>query len=123
MPAPGAAHSFVKKNNIMKSKTRTVATGVLSVLITMIIGLVASLKLASHPQITEIYSRLGLLDYLPLLGICELLFISLFLWNRTMKMGFLLLTAYFGGVMAVRCRTVHFILPILCMIWVLPPPR
>ena len=105
----------------MKSKTRTITATVLSTLIAIIIGMVASLKLVAHPQISEIYSKLGMLDYLPFLGTAELLFIVLFLWNRTMKIGFLLLTAYFGGAMAVELSHGSlFIFPgaILCLIWV-----
>jgi hypothetical protein len=105
----------------MKSKTKTITVYGLSGFIAVIIGLTATLKLASHPQIVTIYAGLGLSDYLPMLGLSELTFVVLFLWKRTMKVGFLLLTGYFGGAMAVEISHQSlFVLPaaILCMIWV-----
>lgn len=38
--------------------------------------------------------------YLPVLGLLELAFVALFLYPKTMKLGFLLLTCYFAGAVA-----------------------
>ena len=79
------------------------------------------MKIAAAAPLVEIYSKIGLLPYLGSLGIIELLLVALFLWPRTMKMGFLLLTGYFGGAMAVELSHGSvFIVPgiILVLIWV-----
>ena len=78
------------------------------------------MKLTAQPQLVELFSKTGLLPYMKLLGIAELLFISLFLWHRSVRIGFFLLTAYFGGAMAVELsQHVFFIMPaaILALVW------
>ena len=60
------------------------------------------MKLAAAPSLVGIYSKIGLLSWLQALGAIELIFLTLFLLPRTMKLGFLLLTGYFGGAMAVE---------------------
>jgi len=73
------------------------------------------------PGLVEIYSRTGILEYIKILGVVELLFIAAFLIRRTMKVGFLLLTSYYGGAMAVELSHGNiFIFPavILTIIWV-----
>ena len=105
----------------MKSKTKMTFTRTLLVLVALIISAGAILKLANLPQLVEIYSKIGMLQYLKILGIAELLFVSLFLWPKSMKLGFLLLTAYFGGAMAVELsHGTIFIAPgcILAFVWV-----
>jgi hypothetical protein len=79
------------------------------------------MKLASMPELVEIYSRTGILEYIKILGVAELLFIAAFLIRRTMKVGFLLLTSYYGGAMAVELSHGNiFIFPavILTIIWI-----
>ena len=105
----------------MKTKTKLTLTRTLSAVVALIIGMGATLKLAGLPQLVEIYSKIGMLQYLKILGIAELLFVALFLWHRSMKIGFLLLTAYFGGAMAVELsHGTIFLVPgaILTTVWV-----
>jgi len=45
-------------------------------------------------------STLGVARYLPLLGVMELTFASLFVIPATMKLGFILASCYFGGAIA-----------------------
>jgi len=68
----------------------------------VIIGGGAIMKLAAAPFLVNLYAQIGLLPYLPWLGMTELLFVALFLFNRSMPIGFLLLTGYFGGAMTVE---------------------
>jgi len=78
-------------------------------------------KLAFVPQLVNIFSKIGLLSYIKILGTTELLFLSTFLWEKTRKLGLLLLTGYFGGAMAVEMsHGTFFIAPatILTLIWI-----
>jgi hypothetical protein len=79
------------------------------------------MKLVAMPQLVELYAKIGLLPYLQILGITELVLITLFLWPRSMKIGFLLPTGYFGGAMAVEMSNgTPFIFPgtILTLVWI-----
>jgi len=55
----------------------------------------------NHPMILH-FVQLKIDDWLPLLGGAEILFALLFLFPATSKLGILLLTAYFGGAMAIE---------------------
>ena len=105
----------------MKSKTKQNLKWAPSVLIALVIAMGAVMKLAAAPQLVELYSKIGLLPFLQILGITELLLVALFLWPLTMKLGFLLLTGYFGGAMAVEMANGNFFLfpmIILAIIWI-----
>lgn len=105
----------------MKSKTKQNLKWAPSILIALVIIMGAVMKLAAAPQLVELYSKIGLLQYLQVLGITELLLVGLFLWPRSMKIGFLLLTGYFGGAMAVEMANGNlFVFPgvILAIVWV-----
>ena len=105
----------------MKNNTKIAVTRVLTALVALIIIMSASSKLAFVPQLVEIFSKIGLLSYLNILGITELMFLALFIWKKTRKLGLLLLTGYFGGAMAVEIsHGTFFIAPatILTLIWI-----
>jgi len=105
----------------MKNKTKIIVTRTLTGLIVLIIVMSAASKLAFAPQLVNIFSKIGLLSYIKILGITELLFLSTFLWKKTRKLGLLLLTGYFGGAMAVEMsHGTFFIAPatILTLIWI-----
>jgi hypothetical protein len=105
----------------MKNNTKIAVTRILTALVTLIIIMSASSKLAFVPQLVEIFSKLGLVSYLKILGITELMFLVLFIWKKTRKLGLLLLTAYFGGAMAVEMsHGTLFVAPatILTLIWI-----
>ena len=73
----------------MKSKTTKFLKWVPSILVALIIVSGAFMKLTAQPQLVEVFSKTGLLPYMKLLGIAELLFVSLFLWSRTFTNRFL----------------------------------
>jgi len=105
----------------MKKRTKQLLKWTPSLFVGIIITLGAFMKLAAAAPLVEIYSKIGLLPYLRILGLSEILFVALFLWPRTMKMGFFLLTGYFGGAMAVEWSHGNFfIVPgiILSIIWI-----
>ena len=104
----------------MKSKTKQILKWTPSILAALIIVSGSIMKLTAQPQLVEVFSRSGMLPYMRALGIAELLFVSLFLWRRSLRIGFFLLTGYFGGAMAVELsQHVFFIMPamILALVW------
>ncbi|HET9747540.1 MAG TPA: DoxX family protein [Chitinophagaceae bacterium] len=104
----------------MKSKSNKILKWTPSILATMIIAGGAFMKLTAQPQLVEVFSKSGLLPYMKLLGAAELVFVLLFLWPRTLRIGFFLLTGYFGGAMAVELsQHIFFIMPavILAIVW------
>jgi hypothetical protein len=105
----------------MKNKTKNKLKWLPSIFIAFVIMGSAVSKLAHVPALVETFSKIGLLPYIELLAIAELLLIGLFLWPRTMKAAFLLLTGYYGGAMAVEFSHGYvFIFPafILIVIWI-----
>ena len=105
----------------MKNKAKTVAKRTFTGLVILIIVMSAASKIAFVPELVDIFSKIGLLSYLRILGITELVFLSIFLWSNTRKLGMLLLTGYFGGAMAVEMsHGTFFIAPatILTLIWI-----
>jgi hypothetical protein len=111
----------VTKTNHMKSKTKKIFKWIPSTLAALMIVISASMKLTGAQQLHEHYAQLGLVRYMSWLGSMELLFIALFLYPRTMKIGFLFLTAYFGGAMAAEMshgNVVIFPMMILVIVWI-----
>jgi hypothetical protein len=121
MDAASRRRYFCHQKKIMKQKTKNILKWIPSSLAAFVITVSACMKLAAIPQLVEIYSRIGILDYMKILGAAELFFVALFLIPRFMKIGFLLLTAYYGGAMAVELSHGNiFIFPavILATIWI-----
>ena len=86
-----------------------------------IIVMSASFKLCGSQQLIGHYTQLHLLQYMNVLGIMELTFIALFLYPQTMKIGFLLITAYFGGAIATELsngNSIIFPTAILTLVWI-----
>ena len=119
--SPGLADSFVlSKTKKMKSKTNKILKWTPSILVTLIIVAGSIMKLTAQPQLVEVFAKTGLLSYMKLLGTAELVFILLFLWSRTLRIGLFMLTGYFGGAMAIELsQHIFFIIPavILAFIW------
>jgi len=66
------------------------------------VGGSAIVKLIKQPQVVEDFAKLGVGQYLQMLGIAELIFLGLLLYPKTMVYGYLLLCAYFGGAIATQ---------------------
>lgn len=104
----------------MKHSKKNILTWAPTVIAASIISIGAILKLAAFPPLVDIYTKIGLVELLKPLAIAEISFVMLFIFNRTMKIGFYLLTGYFGGAMAVEISHGNFfILPaaILSLVW------
>jgi hypothetical protein len=92
----------------MKSKTNNIFKWAPTILVTLIIGAGSFMKLTAQPQLVEVFSKTGLLPYMKLLGVAELVFVSIFLWSRTVRFGFFLLTGYFGGAWLLNYHNIFF---------------
>ena len=117
LPADSFVLSRAKK---MKNKSKNIVKWTPTILVALIIGAGSFMKLTAQPQLVEAFSKTGLLPYMKLLGAAELIFVSLFLWSPTLRIGFFLLTAYFGGAMAIELsQHIFFIMPavILALVW------
>ena len=105
----------------MSNKTKNILNWVPSIFIALFITMSASFKITALPLLVAHFTELHLVQYLKLFGIAELLFIVLFLNRKTMRIGCLLLTAYFGGAIAVELTNGgNMVAPvmILTIIWV-----
>lgn len=58
------------------------------------------MKLMKGPEVVEKLTAFGVGEYLDYLGIMEIVFAGLFIYPKTMKLGFILLSCYFAGAMA-----------------------
>lgn len=105
----------------MKQKSKSIIKWTPTVIVSIIITFSGLMKLIALPQLVEIYARIGLLESMKILGAAELILVTIFILNRTMRLGFLLLTAWFGGAMAVELSHGSvFIFPavILTILWI-----
>ena len=62
----------------------------------------ALMKIAGSEQMVAGLSSAGLGNFIKLLGTVELLSVGLFLFPRTFKVGFLLITSYLGGALSIE---------------------
>ena len=79
------------------------------------------MKLAGAAPIVEGMTRLGVGPYISLLGTMEIVFTALFLFPKTSKIGFLLITCYFAGALATDLSHGNAIITpvlILVLVWV-----
>lgn len=79
-----------------------------------------AMKLSASPDVIKMLDTVGVGEYRVLLGIAEIVFVALFAYPKTMKIGFLLLTAYFAGALATEVShhmALNALTP-LVLIWV-----
>ncbi len=86
----------------MITKTKRITAIVITVITSLMLIAGAVLKVIGVQKIVDDFNKLGVGQYTRTLGVFELIFISLFLYPKTMKLGFLLLTSYLGGAIAVH---------------------
>ena len=84
----------------MKSKPRSTIAWVLATVAGLLILTSGIMKLTGAPMIVEGMTKLGVGPYIPVLGTMEIVFTALFLFPKTSKIGFLLVTCYFAGALA-----------------------
>ena len=105
----------------MKSKVRITFAWILSGVAGLLVIASGIMKLAGAPQIVEGMTKLGVGPYIPVLGAMEIVFAVLFLFPKTSKIGFLLVTCYFAGALATDLSHGNPIVTpivILVLVWV-----
>lgn len=77
-------------------------------------------KLLALPPVVELLTKMGVADHLVELGIMEISFAGLYLLPPTRKLGFLLMSSYFSGALAIELA--HHSAPValgpLVIIWI-----
>jgi hypothetical protein len=105
----------------MNRNTKTIITWTPSGIITLLLVLSGVSKIAGQSPMIAHFKEMQLDSFTPLFGAMEIAFALCFILKRTMKAGLLLLTAYFGGAMAVELPYgTYAIVPLvlLAFIWV-----
>jgi len=80
-----------------KNKLKRVITIIVTALTAAMITLSGIFKLTNNVQVVTKLTRVGVAQFLPLLGCMEIIFAALFLLPKTRKIGFILLSCYFSG--------------------------
>jgi hypothetical protein len=73
---------------------------VTTALATLAIVATALSKLTRNAEAVAALTKTGVGPYITLLGVLELVFVALFLYPKTMKLGFAFLSCYLAGAMA-----------------------
>ncbi|MDJ1472881.1 DoxX family protein [Cytophagaceae bacterium DM2B3-1] len=81
-------------------KSRKIITLVVTALASLMVILSGIMKLTKNQSIVDVMNKVGVGQYITLLGIMEIVFTALFIYPKTMKIGFILLTCYFAGAIA-----------------------
>lgn len=86
------------KQKVMKAKK--IITIAVTAIASLLILLSGVMKLAGNEAVVKTLSNAGVGDYIIVLGLMEIVFTVLFLFPKTMKIGFILLSCYFAGALA-----------------------
>ncbi|MGB3181222.1 MAG: DoxX family protein [Cyclobacteriaceae bacterium] len=102
----------------MKLKKEIVTT----IICVIIVGFTIVGKIFKSPQVVEQMDKLALQEELLLLAGIEILALLLYVFPKTFNLGFFLLTAYYGGAIAVNLNSPLDAIPaivFLALIWIL----
>jgi hypothetical protein len=81
-------------------QTKKIITTVITVIAAAMVIMSGVMKLMKSDQVVSTLNNVGVGAYINLLGLMEIVFAGLFLYPKTMKIGFILLSCYFAGAMA-----------------------
>ncbi|WP_138989670.1 DoxX family protein [Larkinella sp. C7] len=84
----------------MNAKTKRIIAILFTVVASGMVILSGVMKLMGSADVVKTLTNAGVGPYIPMLGIMEIAFAGLFLYPKTMKLGFVLLCCYFAGAMA-----------------------
>jgi hypothetical protein len=84
----------------MAISKKNLLVGILAAVPTLMVTASGIFKLTGAPEIRDALAKAGVEPYITVLGLMELAFAALFVYPKTMKLGTLLLTAYFAGAIA-----------------------
>nr|WP_295923353.1 DoxX family protein [uncultured Dyadobacter sp.] len=101
-------------------KPKRIAAIAFTAIASLLVVLSGVMKLAGNPEIIETLTKVGVADYLIPLGLMEIGFTALFIYPKTMKIGFILLICYFAGALATELShgaALNAALP-MALIWI-----
>ena len=101
-------------------KVKRIATIVITVLAVLMTGMSGVMKLIGSPNVISMLNAMGVTKLVAVLGILQLVFIGLFAYPPTLRIGFILLSCYYSGALATEIfqgTTVNALMP-LGLIWV-----
>lgn len=81
-------------------KAKKIITIIFTVLASAMVIFSGILKLTGSADLVAALTKVGVADYIMYLGIMEIGFTALFIYPKTMKIGFILLCCYFAGALA-----------------------
>jgi hypothetical protein len=103
----------------MTNKTRKTIAIINTSIVALMLGGGAIAKLVKVEKIVRDFTRLGVADYIQILGASELLMLVLLMYPKTMRFGYLLLCGYLGGAMAVHLsHNDGLLLPVLPLVFI-----
>jgi hypothetical protein len=100
---------------------RKIASSIFLVITSAMVLFSGIMKLTHNTQVVDTLSKYGVAEFINLFGAMEIVFTVLFIFPKTMKIGFILLSCYFSGAMATELSHEHGILnPLLpiALVWV-----
>ncbi|MEL1254108.1 DoxX family protein [Flavobacterium sp. DGU38] len=83
-------------------KTKKIITWTITILAAALVVMSGVMKLLQGDEITAKMQKVSVDQYIIALGLMEILFSALFVFPRTLKIGFILLSCYFAGALAVE---------------------
>jgi len=101
-------------------KAKKIITIGVTVIASGLVILSGIMKLTAGEEMVASMDKLGIADYLVPLALMEIGFTALFLYPKTMKIGFILLSCYFAGALATELShgtPFNALLPI-SLIWI-----
>jgi hypothetical protein len=104
-----------------KKSPRIIIAWILAGLASLLVITSGIAKLTGAQEVVDGLTKIGIGPYIMALGIAELVFTALFLFPKTLKIGFLLITCYFSGALATDLSHGHSLVTpfvILVMVWV-----
>ncbi|HCM75662.1 MAG TPA: hypothetical protein DIS90_04735 [Cytophagales bacterium] len=103
----------------MKNKKNIIK--VLTVFVALLVIFSGIMKLVGDEEVVQVMANVGVDQYVPYLGLMEITFGVLFLFPKTFKLGFILLSCYFAGAIATELShqgSIYNPLFLLVLIWI-----
>ncbi|MCF0048839.1 DoxX family protein [Dyadobacter sp. LJ53] len=101
-------------------KARKIITIGVTVIASAMVVLSGIMKLTAGEEFVSAMTKVGIAEYLVPLALMEIGFTALFLYPKTMKIGFILLSCYFAGALATELShgtPFNALLPIV-LVWI-----
>jgi len=95
----------IKNLIIMSAKAKRITWITLMALPLIMIIMSGIMKISGNKEIVDGLSKIGFEGYVTWLGILELASVALFVYPKTYKLGFLMLTAFLGGAVSTELAT------------------